>query len=129
MLRNARILIVENEPLLALELTQTIIEAKGTIAATARSREEAARLAITSEVNVAVLDVKLPDGKSFSVAKILAERGIPFLFCTGDVADQQQFKDWPGVPVIGKPYKTEAMIQEISSLLSRHSPSSRLNSG
>lgn len=117
MLSHARILLVENEPLLALELAQTILEANGTIAATARSREEALKLAISSEINVAVLDVKLPDGKSFAVAKLLEERGIPFLFCTGDIADQQQFKDWPGVPVIGKPYKTETMIDGIISLL------------
>ena len=117
MLSHARILLVENEPLLALELAQTIAEANGTVAATARSREEALQLAITSEINCAVLDVKLSDGKSFAVARLLAERGIPFLFCTGDIADQQQFSDWPGVPVIGKPYKTETMIIEISSLL------------
>src|SRR5688572_1513504 len=121
MLSHARILLVENEPLLALEFAQTVIEANGTITATARSREEALQLAISSEINVAVLDVKLPDGKSFAVAEILAERGIPFLFCTGDVADRQQFKDWPGVPVIGKPYKAETIVHEINSLLERHS--------
>lgn len=126
MLSHARILLVENEPVLALELAQTIVEANGTIAATARSREEALELAISSEINVAVLDVKLPDGKSFAVAKLLEERGIPFLFCTGDIADSQQFSDWPDVPVIAKPYKTENMISELISLLKRRDPPRRL---
>ena len=86
MLSHARISLAENEPLLALELAQTILEAHGTIAAIARSREEAMKLAASSEINVAVLDVKLPDGKSFT---FIQRNGSRFNVAVQDFATRQ----------------------------------------
>ena len=77
MLNGARILVVEDEPLIAMELAQTIEEAGGTVVASARTHLEALRFAETAECDAALLDVRLRDGTAFDAAAILAARGIP----------------------------------------------------
>lgn len=122
MLRDTRILVVENEPLIALELATIIAEANGVVTALAHSCREALPIARSVDIDVAVLDVNLSDGKCFPVAAVLAERNIPFLFCSGDNIDTHQFADWPGVPVINKPYKKEMLMRGIFQLLGKVSP-------
>lgn len=117
LLNGARILVVEDEPLIALELMQTIEDAGGIIAGSPRSRRDALDLADRGDVHVALLDVRLSDGTSFEVADRLTARGIPFLFCTADGEDRSQFSAWPGVPVIAKPHRPEVMLDALSSLL------------
>jgi CheY-like chemotaxis protein len=117
MLGGARILVVENEPLIAMEMVQTIEEAGGIVAAAVRSQHEALTLAEHADVHAALLDVRLPDGTAFGVASRLAARGIPFLFCTADSEDRAQFSDWPEVPVIIKPHGPEVIINALSRLL------------
>ena len=69
-----------------------------------------------------ILDVNLDDGNCFPVAALLAERKIPFLFCTGDNIDTHQFAAWPDVPVIAKPYGEEMMIRGLLQLLGKDLP-------
>ena len=117
MLKGARILVAEDEPLIAMELTQTIEEAGGVVAGSVRSRQEALALAEEADVDAALLDVRLRDGTTFEVATKLAARGIPFLFCTADNEDRGQFTVWPGVPVIAKPAKPGVIVNTLSRLL------------
>jgi len=117
MLGGARILVVENEPVIAMEMAQTIEEAGGIVAASVRSRHEALTLAGHSDIDAALLDVRLDDGTAFDIASRLAARGIPFLFCTADSEDLAHFSDWPEVPVIIKPHRPEVIIDALSQLL------------
>ena len=117
MLKGARILVAEDEPLIAMELAQTIEEAGGIIAATVRSQHEALILAEQTDFDAALLDVRLRDGTTFDVATKLAARGIPFLFCTADNEDRGQFNLWPDVPVIAKPHTPSVIVETLSRLL------------
>ncbi len=117
MLGGARILVVENEPLIAMEMVQTIEEAGGIVAASVRSQHEALTLAEYADVHAALLDVRLSDGTAFDVASRLAARGIPFLFCTADSEDRARFSDWPEVPVVIRPHRPEVIINALSQLL------------
>lgn len=92
-LGGSRILVVEDEALIAMELAQMIEEAGGIVAASVRSRHEALNLAEHAEFHAAVLDVRLPDGTAFDVASRLAAKGIPFLFCTADSEYRTQFSE------------------------------------
>lgn len=118
LLSQARILLVENEPLIAMELAGTIAESGGLVTAMARSLYDAMALAAAAECDAAVLDVHLSDGKIFGVAAILAKRGIPFVFCTADTDGIPSLSDWSEVPVIAKPFRPETVIGEIARLLS-----------
>jgi DNA-binding response OmpR family regulator len=76
-----RILILEDDPLIALDL-QTIVEAEGHDASVCGSVAEARRW-LDDDIAFALLDVDVRDGKSFEVAAAFQERAIPFAFVTG----------------------------------------------
>ena len=82
-----RILIVEDEPLLAMNLEDMLIELGHHVAGTATRIDKALSLAEGSEFNLAILDINLAGSNTFQVAAILQKRGIPFIFTSGYGAD------------------------------------------
>jgi len=78
-----RLLIVEDDPYIALALEETLTEFGLIIAGMARSVTEALRLAREGDVNLALLDVNIGHEKIDPVADALAARGCPFIFTTG----------------------------------------------
>jgi DNA-binding response OmpR family regulator len=75
-----RILILEDDPYIALDL-QCIVEGEGHTASVCGAVAEARRLA--GDLDFALLDVDVADGKSYGLACALAERGVPFAFVSG----------------------------------------------
>ena len=58
-----------------------------------------------------MLDINLGDGLVYTVAEILAVRGVPFVFVTGYDADSVDSR-FSGVPVLQKPIERD-MLQKI----------------
>jgi CheY-like chemotaxis protein len=79
----ADVLIVEDDPLLRLDLEDTILRLGVKSVRSAASAAMALQLIAEREPNFALLDVGLVREKSFVVAERLAELGIPFVFVTG----------------------------------------------
>src|SRR5437660_4486846 len=76
------ILIVEDEPLIALDLQAALCAVgAGIIAAT--DAAEALRLIRRNEISAAVIDVKLGNLDSLEVCQSLFHRRVPYLFYTG----------------------------------------------
>lgn len=82
-----RVLIVKDEPLVAMHLEDLLIELGHEVIALATRLEKAMSLAREGDIDFAILDLNLAGTKSFPVADILRERGIPFLFATGYGSD------------------------------------------
>lgn len=78
-----RVLIVEDDPYIALALEETLTEYGLVIAGMARSVDEAIRLARADGVDLALLDVNLGHETIDPVADALAAKGCPFVFTTG----------------------------------------------
>ncbi len=78
-----RLLIVEDDPYIALALEETLSEFGLIIAGMARSVEQAVRLSREDGVDLALLDVNIGHEKIDPVADALAARGCPFIFTTG----------------------------------------------
>ena len=78
-----RVLIVEDEPLLALNIDDMLTELGYSVAGTATRIETALLLAANREFEIAVLDINLAGSNTFPVADILRARGIPFVFTSG----------------------------------------------
>jgi ActR/RegA family two-component response regulator len=84
-LRGCRLLIVEDDYLLAIELARGLEENGAEIAGMAGSIEDAVAL-IEQEgdrLNGAVLDINLGDERVYPVADMLISRRLPFVFATG----------------------------------------------
>src|SRR5688572_33077688 len=90
-LSGCRILIVEDEAIIAFDLQSILEKAGAVVVGPARTIAAARELAATSEITAAILDVQLGDGAAFSIADTLAGRGVPFAFYSGhgDVAALQ----------------------------------------
>ena len=71
-----RVLVVEDQFLIRLDLL-SVLEEHGAIVIPAASVAQGLAALATATFDVAVLDVHLPDGEVFPVAKQLCERGIP----------------------------------------------------
>jgi CheY-like chemotaxis protein len=110
--RKRRILVVEDEALIAMDLERIVRRAGCEVLGPVGRAEEALRLAAEERLDAAILDIELSDGDSFAVADALARRRVPFVFVTGSApaALPERFR---GRPLIRKPYnaaKLAAML-------------------
>lgn len=78
-----RILIVEDEFLVAMSLEDLLTEMGHQVVGLASRLSEAMEFARESDFDFAVLDINIAGTQSFPVADILRERGIPFVFASG----------------------------------------------
>lgn len=112
----ARVLVVEDEMLVA-ALLEDRLEALGCqVIGPAAGVAQALELLATTPVDAAVLDVNLAGEKVFPVADALAERGVPFIFATAygaaGVADRHSQRT-----ILDKPYQERALEHALRSAL------------
>jgi CheY-like chemotaxis protein len=79
----ARVLVVDDEALIAMMLSDLLAEYGHETVGPAYSESQALALVGSAEIDAAILDVTLGDHDSFAVAQALGARGIPFAFATG----------------------------------------------
>lgn len=110
-LSGRRVLIVEDESLVAM-LLETILEDMGcTPVGPASTVTEGLSMVATDEpLDAALLDVNVAGSQVFPVAQALKDRGVPFVFSTG--YGQGGLPDvWRGQSTIQKPF-TEAAVRD-----------------
>jgi len=78
-----RILIVEDEPLIAMMLTDMLAELGFDVVASVTQVGAAIKILDELKIDVALLDVNIGTQKIDPVADLLATRGTPFVFTTG----------------------------------------------
>jgi CheY-like chemotaxis protein len=97
-----RILVLEDEALIALMLEDMLLDLGAEIVGPVTTADEALQLLATAAVDAALIDVNVEDGSSVGVADVLARNGCAFAFATGGGSLP------PGVhadrPVLSKPY-------------------------
>lgn len=110
-----RVLIVEDDVLLALDLADMLHILGYEIAGQASRIDLAMTLAREGVIDFAVLDVNLAGTRSFPVADILRQRDIPFAFATGYGAEGLS-ADYRDVPRLEKPYAQDDLEQAIAEV-------------
>jgi DNA-binding response OmpR family regulator len=110
-----KVLVVEDEYLLALDLEQELHKAGFLVAGPALSVAEALPLAQFG-CDAAVLDVNLAGETAEPIAEALLARRTPFLTVTGYAAGQRPAV-FESVPCLGKPVRSEALIGELRKML------------
>lgn len=110
-----RVLVVEDEPLVALEL-KSVLDAAGAETVTAGSLGAAGAQA-EKPLSAAVLDINLGDGMSYPVARRLLDRKLPVVFATGYEAGAVVPEDLKDVPVLQKPIDSTRLVRLLAALL------------
>lgn len=113
-----RVLIVEDEFLLAQEMKHELTEAGVIVLGPEPSVELAlARIGDEPRIDVAILDVNLGGEKVFPVADALAAKQVPFLFATG-YEDSMVHDLYPHVTKCDKPLDTRKLVRALKQLVS-----------
>lgn len=113
-----RILVVEDDMMIALLVEDMLVELGHDVVELAMRLPRAEELARSIEFDLAILDVNLDGRKSFPVADILEDRGIPFLFATGYGASGID-PAYAGSPVITKPFLANDLQVAIGKLVAQ----------
>ena len=94
--------------LVAMNIEDMLLDLGHEVAGLASRLEPALALAREGDFDLAMLDVNLADQTSFPVARILDERGIPFLFATG-YGIKGIAEEYRAHPVLQKPFRAREL--------------------
>jgi len=122
----ARVLIVEDEIIVALFLEDILAEHGYVVAGVASRLEEGLARAETPDFAVAVLDVHLNGRDVFPLADRLAALDLPFVFATGYGARGIPERH-AGRPVLQKPFLPDELVKTLAGLVSLLSPAAALH--
>ena len=112
-----RILVVEDNALLAMEMSHNLEDMGYEVIGPASTLEQGVDLARQAQIiNGAVLDINLAGRMSFPIAEILKDKNIPYVFCTG-----YETPDFPlslqGSEVIQKPINEVELSRRLRSIV------------
>ncbi|RXZ65513.1 response regulator [Pelagerythrobacter rhizovicinus] len=115
-LAGVRVLIVEDESIVAMMLEEMLEELGCEIAASVASVARAEHAVRTIDVDLALLDVNLSGETTIDFARGLAGRPIPFAFCTG-YGSAGVPADLRDRPVLTKPFAPWELRKAIERVL------------
>jgi len=114
--KNRRVLIVEDEPVIAFALEELLIASGFQIAGVA-TRLEAALAVIESGVcDAAIIDTNLAGVSAGPAAVALKARGVPYLILSG-YSSSQLLSVFSGAPCLQKPCRPDRLVEALCSIL------------
>ncbi len=116
--RAARILVVEDEPLVAMLIEDELEAAGYEVLGPAPSTERALRLIAEHQFEAALVDANLNGRPVDGVVVALAARGVPFAFATGYGRDALP-ASCRDAPLLAKPFSHERLLAVVEQLLAR----------
>ena len=114
LLRGKRILVVEDEPLVAMMIEDILLGAGAEIVGPAATLANALEL-VDQPIDAALLDVNLAGERVYPVARRLLHRGIPFVFATGYGGPDEEWGNMPNI--LEKPYSRGDVIAALEQAL------------
>jgi DNA-binding response OmpR family regulator len=114
--QHARILIVEDEPLIALGLEELLIDAGFEIAAVAGKLEKAVKVIESGACDAAIVDANLAGVSASPLASALTAHGLPFIVLSGYSSEQLK-GDFPGALFLQKPCRPAQLIQTLNTIV------------
>ena len=110
-----RVLLVEDEPLLAWELELALAEAGATVVGPASTLKMGLALAQQNAIAAAIIDFRLGSEEASPLAALLYERGIPFIIHTGHSTSGHSA--WGSPPVVRKPASPDRVVRTLAQFL------------
>lgn len=81
------------------------------------------------DIDLAILDVGLPDGSGFEIAKVLKEKSSPlFLFLTAQADAESRLKGFElgAAEYVPKPFFLKELVLRVDHVLNQHSPEKKV---
>ena len=114
MLNGSRVLVVEDETLVAEDLRQLLTDPEGTVIGPLASVTEARQLLKSgAKIDLALLDVNLSDGPVTPLLEALQAGRIPTVVYTGGAVSNEVRQRHPSLTVLAKPIFPARLIAEL----------------
>lgn len=111
-----KILIVEDEFLIAFDMQEVLENAGAVVVGPAESIKNALDFIHSGNICAAIVDINLGAELSEQVVLSLRNSNIPFLYHSGQNA-LEKCSTWPQAPILNKPSKPSVMIRELVNVL------------
>lgn len=115
-IKGKRILLVDDEPLLLMDLEETLTNSGCVIVGPANTIAQAKVLIGEAEFDAALLDVNLGGHKVDELAAALTQKNIPFAFVTG-YGREGLPPSFRHAPLVGKPFSQQQMLDAVRQLV------------
>jgi DNA-binding response OmpR family regulator len=115
-LQGLRILLVEDDPLICLDLEISLSDLGASVTA-ASDVATALKIIAAATLDFAVLDFDLGIETSEPVAKAAVDRKVPFLYLSGYSDKDHRFALWPNATVLVKPISAPTIARHIHATL------------
>lgn len=113
-----KILIVEDDALIAMELEERLQDMGYDVLGPAASVEEAQAVADRHKPDAALLDSNLAGVSSTEFAAVLAGRGVPVAFCTGYDTIKNLPAALQAAPILTKPIGDADLLKVLKQIIS-----------
>ena len=120
-LSGVRILVAEDDSLLAMDLEDTLVDAGAVVVRVCQTLDEAMARAEVDDFAVAVLDFSLGPDTASPLARRLLRRGVPFVFYTGKSRREPSLAEWRDCPIVEKPAPPRVLVSALRTALSHSS--------
>ena len=107
------VLVVEDNMIIALHAEDLLVDAGAASVTVCASVEDALSAIERTQFSIALLDVNLGRETSAPIAMKLSEIGVPFLFATGYGDASVLSAQFPGTPIIKKPYQDHELLKQV----------------
>lgn len=119
-LHGLRLLLVEDDPLICLDL-ETSLTDLGAVVTAVTNAAAALKIVAASVLDFAVLDFELGMETSEPVAAAARERRVPFLYLSGYSEHDERFARWLDIPILVKPISAVTIARHIQQVLGKGS--------
>lgn len=116
-LKDKRVLIVDDEALIALTMKQALQEQGSTVVGPARSSAAALDLIRQQAPDLAILDLNLAGRSSVSIARALRALGVPYVYCTGYADPAQMIEPELRAETLTKPTDPRELVEALRRAL------------
>lgn len=119
-----RILLVEDEPLISIDIEMTLDQFGHEVFAVSTVAEALERVE-AGGVDLAILDYHLKEADTTEVAARLRQVDVPFIVCSGSVGLDALDRAFPGASFLAKPFSTDGLLQAVNAADTLPAPGER----
>ncbi|MEO0642564.1 MAG: response regulator [Pseudomonadota bacterium] len=112
-----RILVAEDEPVVAFDLCDTVEEAGYEVEGPFSGASSAMLASRHEKPDLAILDITLDDGEVFALAEQLEADNVPIIFHSGRLTRSQLRERFPTSTTLAKPCPPADMLSAVNTVL------------
>jgi DNA-binding response OmpR family regulator len=121
-MQSPRVLLVEDEALIALALTDDLEAAGYEVAGPFHRCGDSLDWLGRETPDLAIIDIHLRDGSSAELARVLRERDVPFIVFSGEKRDRPVHEAFAGARWLSKPVATRELLETVAGIVPARAP-------